>query len=156
MNMNQICAAKSLKKENADNQVMENPVDNGNASITRNESNNQRYIRLLSRLAAASVPISTDETTPRDDMLGFEELLNDGCIDGVRGGGAINEVLYVASMGITLKGRTFLDDLKKKEEMNTSLGLIKHNRFGLLKWGLAFLTGIFSKIVYDWLTLHKP
>jgi len=55
------------------------------------------------------------------------------------GGGC---VMHISSVRITVQGRLFLEELEKKQEARTSLGLIKQNRWAVYKWVFAFVAGI--------------
>ena len=132
------------------------PDSMGHSSKNRKETANQRYIRLLSQLAGASDAMETNESDSHQDLLGFEELLTDGFITGHRSSDSVDAILGVYNMRITARGRLFLDELKKKQELNTSVGLIKHNRFWFYKWiiGVIFggIIGFYLKQLLAWLS----
>ncbi|MGZ4963012.1 MAG: hypothetical protein ACXWDN_02995 [Limisphaerales bacterium] len=111
------------------------------------ETANQRYIRLLKQLAEASEQHFTNENDSHEDLLGFEELLNDGYITGSRTGDEMNCVTHIHGMRITVVGRQLLADLQRKEEGNTSIGLIRQNRFAVYKTLIVFILGIIAGLL---------
>jgi hypothetical protein len=111
----------------------------------------QRYVRLLRQLATAKGALFTSPDEPRDDLMAFEELLNDGLITGVRRGDEMNRVTDVYDMRITVKGRLFLEELETKEAAKTSIGLIKQKRWEFYETLFKIAVGGLIVLLGQWL-----
>ena len=101
------------------------------------ESHEQRVIRLLSMLAEAVEPVSCDETWSRDDLAAAEELEAGGFISAVITRMLQGQVASIDCMKIKPSGRAYLAELKHAAEAQTSVGIIKHNRWRFYWWFLG-------------------
>jgi hypothetical protein len=129
----------------------EKPGGGGALAKVRNESARQRYIRLLSVLSEAKAPHFTDSTDSPEDLMAFEELLMGNFITGVRLADQVNRIKAVGDMRIGVSGRLLLEDLIKKEESTTIVGLLKHNRIEVIKLVGAFVGGVVVTLIAVWL-----
>jgi hypothetical protein len=111
---------------------------------SRIETADSRFIRLLTFISQAGGTVSTDETDSPEDVLAYAELCAGGFISagevGRDGSGCIG---WVTCMEITISGRTYLAELQHKAEMNTSVGIIKHNRFKFYWWFLGTVGAVY-------------
>lgn len=97
------------------------------------ETANQRYVRLLQQLADATGPLFSQPDEPGQDMLAFEELAEGDYMTGTATRDEKGRVAVIGNMRITVRGRGLLEELKHKAEANTSLGMIRQNRFTAYK-----------------------
>jgi hypothetical protein len=114
-------------------------LSNGNGT----ETAEQRYIRLLSILAQADEPVSSDETWLLVDIAAMAQLAGGGLIsagDIVRDG--TGRVCAIVRMEILPSGRAYLAELKQREEALTSVGFVKQNRFHFYKWFFGIVAAI--------------
>jgi hypothetical protein len=113
-------------------------LSNGN----RTETAEQRFIRILSTLAQ-NEGLPGGENTPVDDLTALEELESSGFITAkiVRGGHG--GVVAVCGARITIRGREYLAELKHSAESQTSIGIIKHNRFRFYWWFLGTVGALY-------------
>ena len=119
---------------------------------TPSETATQRYIRLLKQLAEADGPLFTNDEDTRTDIMGFEELLRQDCITGSRSSDHMDRVTNVCNMRITVSGRRQLEQMQRDEEANTSIGLIKQNRFAIYKWIFEMMSAVIAGYALRWLT----
>ena len=103
----------------------------------RKERLAQRYIRLLSPLEHAARPVSTKTDSTIDDLHLYAELIGDGYI-----GGVVERALLLA-------------DEREKEEMLTSIGILKKLRWPTYKFVGSALTGAAITHVL-WILQSKP
>jgi hypothetical protein len=90
---------------------------------------------LLTILSNADGPVSTDENTSLDDLRALTELYLGRFISTTDlGRDAVGQVCYLINMEIKPAGRAHLEELNKKAEAQTSIGLIKQNRFHFYWW----------------------
>jgi hypothetical protein len=119
----------------------------------RNETVESRFIRLLTILSKADGPVSTDENTSGDDLRALTELYLGRYISTTDlGRDTVGQVCYLINMEIKPSGRAHLDELNKKAEAKTSIGLIKQNRFPIYKWFFAILATIIAGYIVWHLT----
>jgi len=90
-----------------------NPTMNPDESGNRIETDNQTYIRLLTALAQATAPITTDERDTLSDIVRLSELEMGGYINGEVVRDEVGGAVCIGTMTITVQGRRFLDELKK-------------------------------------------
>ena len=121
---------------------------------SRTETAEQRFIRLLSILAHADAPVSSDETWLLVDIAAMAELRAGGFIsagDIVRDG--TGRVCAIVCMEIIPSGRAYLAELKRQTEAQTSVGMIKQNRFNFYRWFFGIVAAIVTGYVV-WRLTH--
>lgn len=128
-------------------------LDSSNGN--RTETHEQSAIRLLSLLADAGAPVSSDETWLLVDIAAMAELAAGGFIsagDIVRDG--TGRVCAIVCMEITPHGRAYLAGLKRQAEAQTSVGFIKEHRFAFYKWFFGIVGTIIAGLIL-WFITHQ-
>jgi hypothetical protein len=128
-------------------------LDSSNGN--RAETHEQRAIRLLSLLADAGAPVSSDETWLLVDIAAMAEFAAGGFISAGdivrdRTGG----VCAIVRMEITAPGRAYLAGLKRQAEVQTSVGFIKEHRFAFYKWFFGIVATIIAGLIL-WFITHQ-
>jgi hypothetical protein len=116
------------------------------------ETTDERYIRLLTKLAVSPQPISTTPEDTDDDLQAYSELAQSDKIEGSGTLGPMGEIVHVGAMRITIEGREYLKELQKRKSLSTSIGLIKENRFPILKWIFGIVAAVIGALLIAWLT----
>ena len=102
-------------------------------------------MRLLTLLAEADEPVSSDETWLLSDIRACVELDGAGFIsagDIIRDGSG--QVCAIACMSIELRGRSHLAELQQKAEERTSIGFIKQHRFPFYAWFFGIVGAVIA------------
>jgi hypothetical protein len=119
-------------------------LSNGN----RTETADQRFIRLLSILAKADEPMSSDETWLLVDIRALAELAAGGFIsagDVVRD--ECGKPCAICCVEITPSGRAYLAELQHEAESRTSIGFIKEHRFSFYKWFFWIVAAVVGTVI---------
>jgi hypothetical protein len=115
---------------------------------SKRETREQRYIKLLSTLAEADAPISTDETWLLSDIADLAALAQGGYVSvGQIVRGCDGVPCAIACAEINPSGIRYLAELKQKQEAGTSVGQIKQNRFGFYKWFFGIVGAVAAVVI---------
>jgi hypothetical protein len=124
------------------------------SSGARTETAKSRFIRLLTFISRADGPLSTDDNTTDDDLLALTELYLGGFISVEElARDAMGRVCYITCVEITPSGRAYLAELQREGEAQTSMGLIKQNRFHAYRRFFVIMGAIISGYIV-WLLTH--
>jgi hypothetical protein len=127
--------------------------DSDSSKRNQTETHDERLIRLLTLLAEAVAPVSTDETWLLVDLAALAELENAGFISAGIIPNATGQVCAIACMSITLRGREYLAELQQKAATRTSVGFVKEHRFSFYKWFFGIIAAIIAGYAL-WLITH--
>jgi hypothetical protein len=126
-------------------------LSNGNRTKTRL----QTVIRLLTLLAGAGAPVSSDKTWLPSDIAVMEELETGGYISaGDVARGEQGQVVGIVGMRINPRGRAYLSELQKQAAADSSVGFIKNHRFSFYKRVFGIVGTVVAGLIFWFISHH--